>query len=95
MTLPALAFGLICALLLGALFHLLVDGGPARLMLYLCLSVIGFAAGHALRDSVGWTLIPVGPLDLGFGGIGSLLFLGVGYWLSLVRVQRSSSNDKV
>ncbi len=95
MTVPAIAFGLLCALLIGALFHLIVDGGAARLLLYLGLSVAGSAAGQWLGRSLGWSLMPIGPLDVGTGAVGSIVCLGVGYWLSLVQVQTSGSSHKV
>ncbi len=95
MTLPALAFGLLCALLIGALFHLIGDGGLVRLLLYLGLSVAGSAAGQWLGHSLGWSLMPVGPLDLGTGAAGAIVCLGVGYWLSLVQVETSGSGRKV
>jgi hypothetical protein len=84
MTLPALAVGLIYALLLGALFHLWRDGGPGRLLLYMLLSLAGAAAGQWLATLRGWLVLPVGPLDFGLMTAGSVVFLSVGYWLSLV-----------
>ncbi len=96
MTAASILFGLLIALLLGALFHLWRDGGFLRLMLYLVLSVLGFAAGHLLGSWRGWILFPVGPLNLGMAILGSLVFLFVGYWLSLVEVRRSGEgSDKV
>ena len=87
MTLPSVVFGLFCALLIGALFHVVVDGGLARLLLYLVLSILGFSAGAWIAMSRSWVLIPIGPLDVGASTIGSLVFLALGHWLSLVRVQ--------
>jgi hypothetical protein len=95
MTLASLLFALICALLVGSLFHLWVDGGLARLALYLSLSLTGFAAGQWLGHLGGLRLLPVGPLDLGLATLGSLLLLGLGHWLSLVRVERRGRDDKV
>ncbi len=96
MTAASILFGLLIALLLGALFHLWRDGGFLRLMLYLLLSLLGFAAGHLLGSWRGWILFPVGPLNLGMAILGSLVFLFVGYWLSLVEVRRSGEgSDKV
>jgi hypothetical protein len=95
MTFPALAFGLLCALMLGALFHLWADGGLGRLLLYVCLSTAGFAAGQALSTAWNLVLVPVGPVDVGMAGLGSALFLGVGHWLSMVRVERSGSKRRV
>jgi hypothetical protein len=95
MTFPSILLGLVCALFIGALFHLWLDGGAGRLALYLGLSVLGFAAGQWLGSSRNLVLLPVGPLDLGVASVGSLLVLGVGHWLSLVEVRRPGRDDKV
>ncbi len=95
MTLPSAILGLLVALLLGALFHVAVDGGPARLLLYMVLSVIGFAAGAWMALARGWIVLRIGPLDVGAAAIGSVLVLGIGYWLSLVKVDTSGAGDKV
>lgn len=94
MTLPSIIFGMISSLLIGALFHLWVDGGPGRLLLFLVLSLAGFAAGQWIGSTQKWILLPVGPLDVGVAILGSMVFLGVGYWLSLVGVA-GSPKDKV
>ena len=88
MTLPALFLGLLIALSYGALYHLARGGGFWRLMLYLSLSILGFAAGHVLGLWRGWTLIPLGPLNLGLSTLGSVLILPTGDWLS--RIEGSS-----
>ncbi len=93
MTLPAVLFGLMIALLIGALFHIWRGGGGGRLLFYLGLSVGGFFAGHYLGSWRNWILFPVGPLDLGLGIIGSLVFLMAGYWLSLVEIRRTEGHD--
>jgi hypothetical protein len=95
MTLPSAVLGLLCALLIGALFHVVVDGGPGRLLLYLILSVAGFGVGQWVAGSQHWMLFPVGPLDLGIAAIGSLAFLLLGHWLSMVRTPDSGSQDRV
>jgi len=95
MSLPSILFGLLCALLIGALFHVVVDGGPGKMLLYLALSAAGFGVGHWISSSRGWVLLPVGPLDAGAATLGSLVFLGIGHWLSLVRVTTPGSSDKV
>jgi hypothetical protein len=91
MTLPAAVLGLLCALLVGALFHVVLDGGPARLLLYLLLSIAGFSAGQWAASSRGWTLFPIGPLDVGISVIGSIVFLVLGHWLSMVRPPENGS----
>ncbi len=82
MTLPTLLFALLVALLYGALYHLLRGGGFWRLLLYLGLSILGFAAGHLIGIWRGWLLLPLGPLNLGLSSIGSILVLLIGDWLS-------------
>lgn len=95
MTLPSIVFGLICAWLLGALFHLAVDGGGARLVLYLVLSTLGFGLGHWISQMQGWSFVPVGPLQLGYGVLGSLALLLLGHWLSQIRVESTAHDDTV
>ena len=93
MTLPSVVLGLLCALLIGALFHVVVDGGLGKLLLYLVLSTVGFGVGAWIAMSRSLALIPIGPLDVGAATIGSLVFLGLGHWLSLVRVQTTGPED--
>ncbi len=93
MTIPAFALGLIFSLLIGSLFHLWRDGGPVRLLFYLLLSAAGFFAGQWVGGWRSWVLFPVGSLNLGLATIGSLFFLGVGYWLSLVEIRRPEGGD--
>ncbi|MFH1183997.1 MAG: hypothetical protein V1755_03020 [Chloroflexota bacterium] len=93
MTPPSVALSLICSLLIGALFHLAVDGGPARLLLYMMLSAGGFAAGQWIASSQDWTLLPIGPLQLGAAVLGSLIVLILGHWLSKVNKQSADHND--
>lgn len=84
MTIPAFLFALLIALLYGALYHLLRGGGFWRLLLFLSLSVFGFAAGHLVGLWRGWVFQPLGSLNLGMSTIGSILFLLAGDWLSRV-----------
>ncbi len=86
MTLPSILIGVLVGLLVGALFHLGFDGGGGRLLLYLLLSLCGFFAGHLIGSAVGWQFLPLGPLDMGMAILGSLLFLGIGHWLSLIEI---------
>ena len=86
MTFPALMFGFVIATLYGALYHLVRGGAPWRLFLYLLLAWVGFAAGQILGGWLRWPLPQIGPLHAAAGTIGSLLFLGLGDWLS--RIER-------
>ena len=95
MTPPSAIFGVLCAMLIGTIFHLVVDGGPGRLVLYVLISIVGFGAGHWLDNAQGWVFLPIGPLNLGTAAVGSLLALLVGHWLSKVDVRKTDRNDKV
>jgi hypothetical protein len=82
MTLPAILFSLLIALLYGALDHLIRDGGFWRLILFFFLSVLGFALGTLVGLWRGWVWIPLGTINLGVSTIGSILVLLLGDWLS-------------
>lgn len=88
MTLPNLFFGFIISTLYGAAFHLWRGGGAGHLLLNLILGWVGFWIGHVIAEQLGWTFANIGPLNLGSATIFSLVFLGVGQWLSLVEVER-------
>jgi hypothetical protein len=82
MTLPAILFGLLIALLYGALYHLIRDGGLWRLLLFCFLSVFGFFLGYLVGVWRGWVWIPLGTINLGVSTIGSFLILILGDWLT-------------
>ncbi len=90
MTLPVILLGLVIALLIGFIFHILRDGNGLRLLLYLALSVLGFVLGQWLRVWLGWKLYSLGALDIGLGVIGSILVLVAGDWLSRVEPKNES-----
>jgi hypothetical protein len=89
MTIPALIIGVVISTLYGAVFHLLRGGSLGRLILYIMLSWLGFWIGNSIGEQMGWIFWSMGPLRLGMATLGSVVFLGVGYWLSLVKVERS------
>lgn len=89
MTFPAIIFSFFVASLFGSLLHLWRGGGLVRLLLYLVLSWIGFFGGHILAEVLSIRFIEVGTIHLGSGILGCLLFLGLGYWLSLVEITKS------
>ena len=88
MTVPALLFGIFLSTLYGALFHFWRGGDKKRLILYLTLGWVGFWSGQILGTVMGWSFAEVGPLNLGMATLGAVIFLGIGYWLSLVEVDR-------
>ena len=82
MTLPTLLLAVLIALLCGVVFHIFRGGDGWRLLLYLGLSVFGFAIGQGISLWRGWNLFSFGSLDIGMGVIGSAVILAFGEWLS-------------
>jgi hypothetical protein len=91
MTIPGYLLGFMVSTLYGALFHVWRGGGAGRFLLYLILSWSGFWAGHFLAERLGWSFASIGALHLGMATAGSVLFLGIGYWLSLVQPEKEKS----
>lgn len=81
MTIPSLLFALLIALLLGALYHFIRNGGAGHLAIYLIMSLLGYAVGHLVGSWQGWVLFPVGLLNLGMEIAGALVFLALADWL--------------
>jgi hypothetical protein len=84
MTFPAIVFSFFLATLFGSLLHLWRGGSLFHLLLYLIFSWVGFIIGHSLAGWLSVEFLDVGTIHLGFGILGSLAFLGIGYWLSLL-----------
>ena len=82
MTLPSLLFALLVALLYGALYHFFRGWGFWHLLLYLGMSILGFALGHLIGWWRGWIFFPLGSLNLGMSSIGSLVILVISDCLS-------------
>ena len=89
MTFPAIIFSFFVAALFGSLLHLWRGGNLFRFLLYLVLRVVGFFCGHYLAEALSIRFFQLGTINLGFGILGSLVLLGLGYWLSLVDYQNS------
>jgi uncharacterized membrane protein YeaQ/YmgE (transglycosylase-associated protein family) len=90
MTIPNLLFALLITLLCGVIFHILRGGSGQRLLFYFLLSTLGFAVGQWVSYARGWHLLMFGALDIGMGVIGSVVFLVVGEWLSLIETKKES-----
>ena len=88
MSIPTLFLGLILSTLYGALFHLWRGGNAGRLILYILLAWIGFWLGQLIGNLANVSFDTLGQLHLVVASIGSIVFLIVGYWLSLVQVER-------
>jgi uncharacterized membrane protein YeaQ/YmgE (transglycosylase-associated protein family) len=90
MSIPTLLLGFIVSTLYGALFHLWRGGNAGRLLLYLVLAWIGFWLGQFIGNYLKLTFDIYGQLHLVIATLGSLIFLAVGYWLSLVQVEKKA-----
>ena len=88
MSIPTLFLGLILSTLYGALFHLWRGGNAGRLILYILLAWIGFWLGQLVGNLANVSFDTLGQLHLVVASLGSIIFLIVGYWLSLVQVER-------
>ena len=88
MSIPTLILGLILSTLYGALFHLWRGGDAGRLLLYLLLSWIGFWLGQILGNTFNFAFDTLGQLHIISATLGSLIFLFIGYWLSLVKEEK-------
>jgi hypothetical protein len=84
MSLSAFILGVLISTIPGTTLHLARGGGAGRLLLYILLSWFGFWGGHIVAQLFGWKFLSLGPIRLGMALFGSLAFLGLGYWLSLV-----------
>jgi hypothetical protein len=89
MKLPSILMGILISTLIGAAFHLLRGGGLGRLILYLLLGWVGFWAGQLAAVQLQWSFWTIGQLHLGMAAAGSLLFLSIGHWLSLIDVEKA------
>jgi uncharacterized membrane protein YeaQ/YmgE (transglycosylase-associated protein family) len=87
MSIPTLFLGLILSTLYGAIFHLWRGGNAGRLLLYLLLSWIGFWIGQIIGNLLNVSFDTLGQLHLVFATLGSLIFLSIGFWLSLVQAE--------
>jgi hypothetical protein len=92
MTLPAILFSILISTFIGALFHLWRGGNAGRLLLYLVLSWLGFSTGQILGRVLGWTFWSVGPIHMGMACLVCFIFMGAGYWLSLVKPDVPENN---
>ncbi|MEK6751234.1 MAG: hypothetical protein AABZ00_03125 [Chloroflexota bacterium] len=90
MQLPVVLLGLVIALLIGFIFHIFREGGGLRLLMYLGLSILGFALGQWVSITGGWRLYLLGALDIGLGVIGSILLLAGGDWFSRIKPKNES-----
>jgi uncharacterized membrane protein YeaQ/YmgE (transglycosylase-associated protein family) len=90
MSIPTLFLGLVLSTLYGSLFHLWRGGNAGRFLYYLVLAWVGFWIGHLIGNLLNSSFDTIGQLHFVFATLGSVIFLGIGYWLSLVQVEPKS-----
>jgi hypothetical protein len=90
MTIPAFLFGFFISTFYGTVFHLWKDGGLGRLLLYVILSWAGFSIGQIAAGLLGWSFLDIGPIHFGLATLGAVAILGVGHWLSLVQIEKTT-----
>lgn len=90
MSIPAIFLGLILSTLYGSLFHLWRGGNAGRLLLYLILAWIGFWLGQLMGNYLNVSFDMIGQLHVVIATLGSVIFLAIGYWLSLVQVENKA-----
>jgi len=83
-TFPTVLFTLVIASLYGSVYHLIRNGGPWKLLLYVLYSWVGFWLGHIFGAWLDLHFLRLGPLNLGFSTLGSFLVLFLGDWFSTV-----------
>jgi hypothetical protein len=91
MSFPTLILGLILSTLYGALFHLWRGGNAGRLLLYIILAWVGFWMGQFIGNMLNLTFDTLGQLHIAASSLCSFILLFVGYWLSLVQVEKKSN----
>ena len=94
MSVPAFIFAFMIASLYGVLYHLVRNGGPGRLLLFLIFGWAGFALGHLVGIWRGWVFMPLGELNLGLSTLGSLALLLLGDWISRLGIGSVRTNSK-
>lgn len=82
MTLPAIIFSLIMALLYACVYHLIKGGNLFTLIIYCIVSVMGFFGGQFLASLVGVRIFQMGTINFGVGTISSIGLLLIGGWIS-------------
>ena len=90
MSIPTLLLGLVLSTLYGSLFHLWRGGNAGRILYYLVLAWVGFWLGHIIGILLNVSFDMIGQLHFVFATLGCMIFLGIGYWLSLVQVEPKS-----
>ena len=95
MTFPAILFGCLIGLLIGALFHLVVGGGGSRFVLFLATGFIGFWIGQIIGWYLNWNFIKIGPLHFGSGLLVAILLTGIAFMLGPTKTTKNPGGRRV
>jgi hypothetical protein len=88
MSVPGIVLGIVISTLIGAAFHVWRGGSLGRMFLYIGLSWLGFWVGQVAASALDWKFGTIGSVHLGMAIAGAIIFVGAGYWLSLVQVEK-------
>ena len=83
MTLPAFIFGSLIAMTLGSFTHLVVGGNLKNLIFMIFFAVIGFWVGNSIVSRFEFHIFDLGPINLPFSVITSIVFALLGRWFSM------------
>ncbi len=87
MTLAAVLLGTVIALIIGCAFHFWKGGGLKWLVVFNLFSIVGFWMGHIIGRLLKFSLLTLGPINVGPAIITCLVVLFGGYWLSMASVE--------
>lgn len=82
MTIPAFILGSVIAALMGGATHLILGGGPGRLVLFTITGLVAFWFGHTLGNILGFTFLSIGAIRFGVAFPMTLVGLAGTAWLS-------------
>jgi len=93
MPLPSILLGVVLSTLYGALFHFVRGGSFGKLLVDLALAWAGFGAGIWFGGYMGWTVWPVGVLNVGMGTAGSAVLLVLADLASRIRLRSPDQTE--
>lgn len=82
MTIPAFLLGCVIAALMGALAHLILGGGPGRLVIFILAALVAFWFGHTLGNILGFKFLSIGAIRFGTALPLAVIGLAGTAWLS-------------
>ena len=82
MTIPALFLGCVIAALMGALTHLILGGGPGRLVTFILTGLVAFWFGHLLGNILEFKFLSIGAIRFGTAFPIAIIGLAGAAWLS-------------